>query len=156
VRRAVFAAAFVAALVLAASASATIVVQQGMAGVRLSMTRAQVRGVLGQPVHVIHGVNDFGSYTEFRYPHRVVVTFQGNLSVTAVSTTGVYERTVNGAGVGSTEAQLRARVAHLTCESVTSSFRHCFVGRFDPGRRVTDFRIGNGKVTRVVVGFVID
>ena len=145
-----------AALVLIASAGATIVPQHGMAGIRLGMTRAQVKGVLGQPSRVVHGTNDFGSYTEFGYPHRVVVTFQGNARVTGISTTGVHERTASGAGVGSTEQQLRARVPHLTCETVTSSFRHCYLGHFDPGKRVTDFRIGNGKVTRVTVGFVID
>ena len=37
-------------------------------------------------------------------------------------------------------------------------FRHCFVGSFMPGRRVTDFFISRatGRVTEVVVGLVID
>lgn len=149
------AATAVAALALAGSIGATIVPQRGMAGVTLGITKASVRTVLGAPLRVVHGRNDFGGYTEFRYPHLVRVTFQGNATVTAISTTGVRERTANGAGVGSTQPQLRAKVAHLTCETA-GSFRHCFVGRFDPGRRVTDFSISSGKVTRVVVGFVID
>jgi hypothetical protein len=152
---AALAAAAATALLLASGAGATIVPQQGMAGVALEMTRAQVRAVLGTPAGVVHATNEFGAYTEFRYRFRVRVTFQGNATVTSVSTTGVRERTADGAGVGSTERQLRARVAHLRCETV-ASFRHCFVGRFVAGHRVTDFRIQRGKVTRVLVGFVID
>ena len=146
----------IAALALAGAAGATIVPQSGMAGVQLGMTKAQVKGVLGKPSRIVHGTNDFGSYTEFGYPYRLVVTFQGNANVSGIATTGVHERTANGAGVGSTEGRLRIRVPHLTCESVTSSFRHCFLGQFIAGHRVTDFRIGRGKVTRVTIGFVID
>jgi hypothetical protein len=35
-------------------------------------------------------------------------------------------------------------------------FRHCFVGKFLPGRIVTDFRFRNGRVRTVSIGFVID
>jgi hypothetical protein len=34
--------------------------------------------------------------------------------------------------------------------------RSCHTNDFLPGRRVTDFQIVGGKVTRVTVGFVID
>ena len=46
-------------------------------------------------------------------------------------------------------------MAGVRCRT-ESGFRHCFVGRFLPGRRVTDFRIKAGRVTSVDVGFVID
>ena len=49
----------------------------------------------------------------------------------------------------------RAKVRGVHCRT-ESGFRHCFVGRFLPGRRVTDFRIKLGRVTSVQVGFVID
>jgi hypothetical protein len=138
-----------------AAAHATIVPQKGMAGARLGMTQTQVKGVLGEPLRVVTGSNDFGSYTQFRYPHRVTVTFQGDAAVTSVETAGRFERTAAGIGVGSTETQLKAGVAGVRC--VTEfGFRHCYVGRFEPGRRVTDFVIRAGKVTRVTVGFVID
>jgi hypothetical protein len=42
-------------------------------------------------------------------------------------------------------------VRGLKCET-----GHCFLGAFLPGRRVTDFFIRNGHVSRIVVGFVID
>ena len=37
-----------------------------------------------------------------------------------------------------------------------SGFRHCYLGKFRAGRRVTDFAIKRGKVSRVDVGVVID
>jgi hypothetical protein len=148
------AAALFALLVCAATASAAIVPQRGIAGVRLEMTKAQVRAARGTPASVVHGSNDFGSFTIYRYPG-LRVTFQGNRNVTAVFTTRVTERTAAGVGVGSTEAKVRAKVAGVRCRT-ESGFRHCFVGRFLPGRRVTDFRIKRGHVTSVQVAFVID
>jgi hypothetical protein len=139
---------------VAAVASAAIVPQRGIAGVRLEMTKAQVRAVLGAPRRAVHGSNEFGSFTVYRY-RGLRITFQGNRRVTDVFTTRPGERTARGVGVGSTEAQVRARVAGVRCRT-ESGFRHCFVGRFLPGRRVTDFRIKHGHVTSVDVGFVVD
>ena len=139
---------------VAAVASAAIVPQRGIAGVRLEMTKAQVRAVLGAPRRAVHGSNEFGSFTVYRY-RGLRITFQGNRRVTDVFTTRPGERTARGVGVGSTEAQVRARVAGVRCRA-ESGFRHCFVGRFLPGRRVTDFRIKHGHVTSVDVGFVVD
>src|SRR5207244_9311419 len=102
-RVAATAAALLAALLLAAPAGAVLVPQQGMAGVRLGMTQAKVRAKLGKPAAVKHGSNDFGSYTELRYPG-LRVTFQGNATVTAIRTAARRERTIRGIGVGSTVA----------------------------------------------------
>ena len=146
--------ALVILLVGAAVASAAIVPQRGIAGVRLAMTRAQVRAVLGAPAAAVHGRNEFGSFTAYRY-RGLRVTFQGNRTVTALLATRASERTAAGVGVGSTEGQVRTKVAGVRCRT-ESGFRHCFVGRFLPGRRVTDFRIKHGHVTSVDVGFVVD
>ena len=143
-----------AALSFTAPLPAAIVPQQGIAGVRLGMTQARVRSLLGRESKRVRGSNDFGRYTELRYPG-IRVLFQGERSVTSVSTTRTSERTRGGVGVGSREAQLRARLPGLRCRT-ESGFRHCFLGRFLPGRRVTDFAIRGGRVTRVDVGFVID
>jgi hypothetical protein len=148
-------AAGAAALILAAPAGATIVVQKGMAGIRLGMTPSAVRSVLGAPLAVVRGDNEFGSFTQYRYPHRVRVFFQGDVSVTAIRTTGVFERTASDVGVGSTEAAVKAGVRRVHCLT-EFGFRHCLVGRREAGRRVTDFFLRNGNVVRVVVGFVID
>lgn len=143
------------ALIGAGSASALIVAQKGMAGVRLGMTQAKVESILGNPLAEIHGQNDFGPYTELRYPYRVKVFFQGNATVTSIETRGTHERTARDVGVGSTEAQVKAKVAGVRCETFFG-FRSCYVGSFSPGTRVTDFHLRDGRVVRVVVGFVID
>ena len=152
--RAAVLAAAVVGLATAAAASATIVPQRSIAGVRLEMTKAQVRSTLGAPRSAVHGSNEFGAFTIYRY-RGLRVTFQGNRTVTAILTTRASERTAAGVGVGSTEGQVRAKVAGVRC-GTESGFRHCFVGRFLPGKRVTDFRIKRGRVTSVDVGFVVD
>jgi hypothetical protein len=140
-----------AALVLAAPAGAVIHPGHSIAGVELGMTKAQVRAELGQPAQVIRRRNEFGPVTTFRY-FRLWVTFQGDRTVTAVKTTRKRERTPRGAGVGSRKAQLLARVRGVRCETRTL----CTKGRLTPGGRVTVFRLFNGRVTSVLVGFVID
>jgi hypothetical protein len=142
------------ALALAAPAGAAIVVQRGIAGLELRMTKAQVRTKLGTPTKVKTGKNEFGRFTQFVYP-RVTVLFQSGSRVTALRTFSRAERTSTGVGVGSREAEVKAKVAGVKCESVSGS-RHCYVGKFLPGKRITDFFIRGGKVTSVVVGFVVD
>ena len=70
-------------------------------------------------------------------------------------TTSPLEQTASGVGVGSTKAQVKAGVPNVTCKN-ESGFKHCFVGEFLPGRTVTDFRLRNGRVSAVSIGFVID
>jgi hypothetical protein len=143
-----------AGLVASATARATIVPQRGIAGVRLDMTQKQVRAKLGAPPRMRRFRNDFGPVTVFTYP-RVVVTFQGHRSVTGLRTTSPLERTPGGVGVGSTEAQVKARVPSVKCRN-EFGIRHCYRGFWLPGRVVTDFRIRKGRVSSVTVGYVID
>lgn len=148
-------AVLVAMLVLPGQASGAIIVQKGIGGVTLGMSKTKVRAKLGAPIRTRTGKNEFGTYTVFVYP-RVRVTFQGGAAATAVQTISKQERTAGGVGVGSTTAAVKNRIAGVKCELGAGGSGHCYVGRFDPGRRVTDFFIAKGRVTRVVVGFVID
>jgi hypothetical protein len=127
-----------------------------MAGVRLDMTQAQMRKVLGDPASVKQGVNDFGGYTQFLYPHSLTVTFQGNQHVTGISTKSRRERTARGGGVGATENDVVSKVTHARCDTI-AGVRTCHVGSFKPGSRVTVFLMSKrGHVSTVTVGFVVD
>lgn len=142
------------ALVLAAAAGSTIVIGRSIGGVRLGMSQAAVRRTLGRPVRVVHASNEFGTYTEFRY-RGYTVDFQGDVSVTSVSTMLRRERTPSGVGVGSTLGQVRSKVPGVACEG-PAAVRHCHVGKLLPGRKVTDFAFHNGVVQRITVGVVLD
>jgi hypothetical protein len=144
-----------AALVGAGAAQAVIIPQSSIAGIKLGMTRAEVRAHSGEPSTILHAMNDFGSYTVFRY-FRLRVTFQGNAGATAVSTTRRHQETPAGIHVLSTETALRAAYPGARCRTEFRNIRHCWIGRFRPGRRVTDFRISTGLVRSILVGFVID
>jgi hypothetical protein len=145
----------IATIVLPAQASGAIIVQKGIGGVTLGMSKTKVRAKLGVPIRTRTGTNEFGTYTVFVY-QRVRVTFQGGAAATAVQTTSKRERTVTGVGVASRAAAVKTGIAGVKCELSTAGSGHCYVGKFNPGRRVTDFFISKGRVTRVIVGFVID
>jgi hypothetical protein len=144
-----------AAPVGAGAAQAVIIPQSSIAGIKLGMTRAEVRAHSGEPSTILHAMNDFGSYTVFRY-FRLRVTFQGNAGATAASTTRRRQETPAGIHVLSTETALRAAYPGARCRTEFRNIRHCWTGRFRPGRRVTDFRISTGLVRSILVGFVID
>ena len=150
-KRALLVCMLVALLVAGPAAAGLIVVGKSVRGVRLGMTQKQVRAVLGAPRTTVHKSNEFGPYTDFRYA-TLKITFQGNETATAVSTTAAADRTAGGVGVGSTRAAVRAKVAGLKCEGAV-----CSVGKFVAGARVTSFFFGTtGRVKTVQVGFVID
>jgi hypothetical protein len=148
-------AAAVAALALPASAEALIQFDRGIAGARLTNSQAEVRAALGKPSSIRRGRNIFGPTLTFRYRGGITVFFQGRRNVTAVSTTGRGDRTRRNVGVGSSEQAVRNRVPGVRCETIAGT-RTCHTNEFEAGRRVTDFQIRNGRVTRVTVAFVID
>lgn len=149
------AAACAAFLALPAAAGALVQIDRGIAGVRLDNTRGEVRAALGKPNSRNSGDNDFGRFIEWRYRGGIRVLFQGARRVTSVSTTGKGDRTSRGVGVRSKRRAVRRKVPGVTCETF-GGLTSCHTGELLPGRRVTDFLIENGRVTRVTVGFVID
>jgi hypothetical protein len=157
--------ALVAVLVLGAAAAAAparpprIVPQVSIRGIQVGMTGDQVRRAAGRPDAVStrsHPV--LGRTRVWRYG-RATVTFDGTRSaalVVSISTTSRADRTAKGAGIGSTEATVRSTVAGVRCLTELG-YRHCVVGRWAAGQIVTDFSIGSsGRVTRVLLGRVID
>jgi hypothetical protein len=144
-----------AALAVPAAASAQIQVDRGIAGARLGNTPAQVHAALGSPARSQRGRNAFGAFVQETYAGGILVFYQGARSVSSVTTTGLGDRTAKGIGVGSTERAVKANVPGVRCETTAGS-RSCHTHQFLPGRRVTDFFIRGGKVTRVSLGFVID
>jgi hypothetical protein len=152
----VLALVLVAVLALPSQAAAMIQIDQGIAGARIGNSQAQVRAALGDPDLVRTGDNDFGPWRQYYYEGGIRVFFQGDDDVTSVTTLGRGDRTSKGIGVGNTERALKAKHKGLECETFEGSFRSCSTGSGEPGQRITAFFISKGRITRVVVGIVID
>jgi hypothetical protein len=141
-------------LALAPAAQAVIQIDQGISGARIGNTRAEVRTALGTPASTSSGSNDFGPFVRYTYAGGLRVLFQGKTEVTSIEMRGPGDRTPQGVGVGSSEAKADA-LPGVKCETI-AGFRSCHTGSFTAGKRVTDFQIKSGKVTRVTVGVVVD
>jgi hypothetical protein len=138
------------ALLLPATAGATIYPQKSIARVKLGMTKSQVRAKLGHPV----GVRRKHSYITFSYS-RLSVTFRTGSGVVSVQTTRPRERTSSGVGVGSKERQVRREVEGISC-ALYGSRRRCRVGSGEPGSRATDFLLRGGRVHRILLAWLAD
>jgi hypothetical protein len=128
-----------AALALPTAAAATIRPQQGMSGVVLGMTKAQVQARLGRPLQG-------GGHWFFP---RVSVGFRAGRA-TEITTTRSTERTASGVGVDSSEAAVRGAYPSVVC-APSGGFRRCRLGSGKPGTRATDFLLGHGRVLQVSV-----
>jgi hypothetical protein len=150
--------AFALLALSAAPAEAKIVVQRSMKGIGLGMTVREVRDRLGAPDRISFRHDEIqGRVRVYAYGLTRASFSPGDQArVNTISTTSRHERTSRGIGVGSARAQVAAKVPGVRCR-VEFGTDHCYVGSFNPGRRVTDFLIGaNGRVRRVTIGFVID
>jgi len=142
----------------ATPAAARLVPGRGMKGVTIGMTVAQVRDRLGLPDKKAFPTSEImGRFRVYRYGlTRISMDRGARGKVFQLDTTSPRERTSSGVGVGSTEAQVVRGVAGARC-LLEFGYRHCYAGRWEPGRIVTDFAISSaGTVKRVTVGRVID
>ena len=145
-------------LAAAAPAGAVVVPQRSMLDIELGMTVQEVRGAAGATdavAFVQHPI--IGRTRVYRYG-RTRVGFDGDharAEVINLDTTSRTERLANGIGVGSTRRAVRTRVPRVRCR-VEFGLDHCFIGEFRAGRTVTDFRMRKGRVTRIVIGIVVD
>ena len=143
----------------AASAAASVVPGEGIAGVRLRMTESQVRARLGPPVRVTTTKGALG-FVVTRLHYRSLDVDLQRLDrrpvVIRVLTTRRRERTPSGLGVGSTLAAV-LRLPGVRC-STQPPLRYCGVGRLNaPLGRFTLFWIGaRGRVTTVSVALTVD
>lgn len=147
------------AALAAVPAQARIAPQQGIAGIKLNMTRAQVVRAKGKPdaerllPHEILGRQRMLRYGQTR---AFFGGFRRNPQVLTVTTRDRDQRTRSGVGVGSTVKEVRDGVAGIKCRR-EFGFHSCFKGRFRPGQRVTVFEIDDERrVEMVLIGFVID
>jgi hypothetical protein len=142
-------------LALVPAAGALIVPKHSIAGASLLDTRAEIKAQLGQPLRIIHGTNEFGSFTRFHY-HRLNVLFLSSSGAISIDTTRRRERTDRGIGVTSTIGELKDAYPSVDCQRVGFHSRLCVLGTQHVGRRVTVFRIHDGIITRIEVEFVVD
>jgi hypothetical protein len=150
---------FVVAALLAASAVATIVPGQGLAGVRLRMSEAQVRAALGAPLTVTRTRGALGFLVTRLHYARVTVDLQrlgGEPVVVRVLTTSPGERTASGVRVGSPiAAAARLRGAH--CSSQPAGQRYCRTGNgTKPLSRFTLFESRSGRISLVEVALLVN
>lgn len=153
--------ALLLALLCAAPAAATpvqprVVPGEGIAGVSLGMTRAEVRAQLGRPARVRRAGEQGVDATQVTlwtfHAYRLVVGFQAHgPRVTSVTTSSGAPRTREGVGVGTSERSLRERLRGERCSGRRGERRVCILGRVAVGRPVTEFLIVRGVVGRVTV-----
>jgi hypothetical protein len=151
-----------AVLICAASSGAAIVVQRGMAGLKLGDSWSHARAHFATPPDSNSVVKSeiLGKIRVARWGH-VTISFDGTKAsskIIAFDTTGTAQRTSNGVGVGSTKATVMAKLPRAKCKSNDAGYNHCYIGKFGvPGATVTDFSINaRGRVGRVTVGIVED
>jgi hypothetical protein len=134
----------------AAPASAKIVVNRSIAGVKLGMSQQKVISLIGLPDTTI---TNAALDTNWTYKKRgLQVTFHPRTTTNNVTTIFVRkrgERTASGVGVGSSYQAVRRHVAGVRCERAPNPRqRWCFVRS---GRKVTTFVISSKRRVHEVV-----
>jgi hypothetical protein len=142
----------------AAPAGATIVVGKSIGGLKLGMRQSQARAKLVAPPQKSTVRNEItGPQVKLSWPGIFALFITGD-ALNQVETTLPTERTPSGVGVGSKLAAVKAGLKGEHCAKVVTAYL-CSVGGQNAGDVVTDFFFtggATGRVTRVVVGTVVD
>lgn len=151
--RALAGACLASALLAAAPAAARIIPGDGIGGVTLRMTQAQVQARLGPPRHITHTRGALGFLvTRLHYPD-ITVDLQKltkQTIVIRVLTTRRGETTASGVGVGSPLTAVQ-HLRGIRCWSEAGS-RYCGIGDRKALDPFTLFWIGaHGQVTLIEV-----
>jgi hypothetical protein len=159
---------FAAVGLLVPIASAKIIVGEGIAGIKLGQTEAQVEKVLGKPTPCTEFCNP-GSTREWKYPAGFagIVTFDSHGQVRGMwtgaegqkTTKGIHANGVSGHGRGSSLVQIKKAYPHAKCSELPHSggFATCSLYSHYHGRKVeTNFLIKAkfAGVAEIAIGFL--
>lgn len=132
-----------------------IELSQGIGGVNIDMSRAEVERILGRPSKVVNERHPIaGTVARLDYPDGLSVSF-ASAGAFAVATTSPSAHTADGVGVGSSEGEVHALPGFSGCQTIAGKYG-CQVGQARPGSIVNSFTIDGGRVTRVMISRVID
>lgn len=129
-----------------------IIVHTSIAGIKMGMTKSQVKGRLGPPTSQKTEQTELGKYTSLFYDGLVVGLDAYSGKVFQIRTERDGDVTDKAVGVGSTQGQVTDAYPAATCDPDSPA-----ICRIDKGNgTVTDFLVVNGKVTAVIVGYLQD
>ncbi|MCW2925245.1 MAG: hypothetical protein JWM98_2649 [Thermoleophilia bacterium] len=134
-----------------------VVPGSGIAGVKVGDSAADVERVLGKTDDSDPATtNELSGQSERRLRFRggKLEVLLGE-DVSQVETTLSQSQTDAGVGIGSSMKDVTTAYADATCDP-SGEIRICRVGSDDAGAVATDFFVQGDKVTRIVVGRVVD
>ncbi|MFZ1154493.1 MAG: hypothetical protein WAN93_06270 [Solirubrobacteraceae bacterium] len=104
-------------LAIAPTALGTIVIGQGVAGVKLGQSQTQVEAAIGAPG--LKEAPDFEGVTSWAYPKGLegTVSFDSKLQVSGMWTASKRQKTSKGVGPGSSLAQVRRAYPKASCST---------------------------------------
>jgi hypothetical protein len=137
-------------LLLAAPAGAVIVPGKGMAGAKLGQCIETVVAKLGPPDKTFGKTEPTGEFVETYTYNKLAIKirfFRGPgecLVAGEFFTAAGKERTAEGVGKRTSRRILKKKLKHVKCETFRQGkrkIRSCHIGRFEPAKRVTEFRM---------------
>ena len=138
-----------------AASEPSIIPGTGIAGTVLGDSQGKLQNALGKPTSTKMQSSELGAFMELQFNNgRTAHLDPSSHTLTYIETTNPADQTAANVGVGSTESQVKAEFPSASCDTTDPGI--CRVGAGDAGGPVTDFFISDGKVTRVVLGFVQD